>query len=46
MNWAYIAAAGVYAVSPVDLIPDFIPIVGWMDDAVIIPTLLLMGLLG
>lgn len=27
-----------YAVSPVDLIPDVIPLVGWVDDAVIVPS--------
>ena len=45
MNWKYVAAAGVYMVSPVDLIPDFIPIIGQLDDVVIVPTLLLMALL-
>ncbi|MGD8105491.1 YkvA family protein [Pantoea sp. FN0302] len=28
----------VYAVSPIDLIPDVMPIVGWLDDAVIVPS--------
>ena len=27
-------AAGVYTVSPIDLLPDFIPLIGWMDDFV------------
>ncbi len=30
-------AVVAYALSPVDLIPDVIPILGWLDDLVVVP---------
>jgi uncharacterized membrane protein YkvA (DUF1232 family) len=35
-----LGAAAVYLLSPVDLIPDFIPLVGWVDDALLAAVLL------
>ena len=34
---AFLAVA--YALSPVDLIPDFIPVVGYLDDLLLLPLL-------
>jgi len=37
--WVRLTAAMVaaYALSPIDLIPDFIPVIGYLDDLVLIP---------
>ena len=35
--YAKLLAVAGYALSPIDLIPDFIPVIGYLDDLVIVP---------
>jgi uncharacterized membrane protein YkvA (DUF1232 family) len=35
-----LAAVAVYLASPVDLIPDFIPVLGYLDDALLVAVVL------
>lgn len=30
--WVWAVVCGLYALSPIDIIPDVIPVVGWADD--------------
>lgn len=32
-----VAAVVAYAISPIDLIPDFIPVLGYLDDLLLLP---------
>jgi uncharacterized membrane protein YkvA (DUF1232 family) len=40
---AIAAATVAYALSPIDLIPDFVPVLGYLDDLIIVPTGILLA---
>lgn len=45
--WYAKAVAGfaiAYALSPLDLIPDFIPVLGYLDDLIILPLLIFLAI--
>lgn len=39
----FAALAVAYALSPIDLIPDFIPVLGYLDDLLILPLLVFIA---
>lgn len=39
-----IGAALAYAASPVDLIPDWFPVIGHLDDLIVVPALIYLGI--
>ena len=32
VGWALAVGCGIYVISPLDVLPDVIPVIGWMDD--------------
>lgn len=44
-KWAA-ALALLYALSPVDLLPDVLPVAGWGDDLVVVPAILALAARG
>jgi uncharacterized membrane protein YkvA (DUF1232 family) len=38
-RWLLIGASVLYLISPIDIVPDFIPIIGWIDDGIIVTLL-------
>jgi uncharacterized membrane protein YkvA (DUF1232 family) len=36
------AAIAAYALSPIDLIPDFIPVLGYLDELILLPLAILL----
>lgn len=39
-----VAAVAAYALSPIDLIPDFVPVLGLVDDVVLLPIAIALAL--
>ena len=38
------AMAAAYALSPIDLIPDFVPVLGYLDDLILLPAMIWLAL--
>lgn len=41
---ALLGAAVLYTLSPIDIIPDFVPLIGHLDDLILVPILVYFGL--
>ena len=40
---AFALAIAAYALSPIDLIPDFIPILGYLDEVILLPLAIMLA---
>jgi uncharacterized membrane protein YkvA (DUF1232 family) len=40
----FAASVVAYAISPIDLIPDFIPVLGYLDDLILVPLGIVLAL--
>ncbi len=40
----FCAAIAAYAFSPIDLIPDFIPVLGYLDDIILLPLAIMLAI--
>jgi uncharacterized membrane protein YkvA (DUF1232 family) len=40
---ALCATVAAYALSPIDLVPDFIPVIGYLDDLILVPLGILLA---
>jgi uncharacterized membrane protein YkvA (DUF1232 family) len=40
----FVAVVVAYALSPIDLIPDFVPVLGYLDDLILVPLGLALAL--
>ena len=40
----FLGLAVAYVLNPIDLIPDFIPVIGHLDDLIIVPVLIFIAI--
>lgn len=40
---AFCAVIAAYALSPIDLIPDFIPVLGYLDEVILLPPAIMLA---